>query len=109
MIGSLKKYRRTGSLFFLRRDPVELFPVCGEARRLAQAFPALCAALSRSTLALERYGWLVLWAPVPLLRTAGVFAFMGLHVGIFLTIDVDVFSFVLLVFSLTQKRSGVGR
>jgi len=55
----------------------------------------LCRLLSLSSLWLERLGWALLWVPVPFVRTLGLLAFAGLHIGIALVLRVRDFQLVM--------------
>lgn len=59
-------------------------------------FPTLLAALTFATLALEAFGPFLLFSPVLTgpIRTAAVLAFMSLHFGILVTMNVGLFPFI---------------
>lgn len=63
---------------------------------LLRQSPDLCSVLTLSSLLLERVGWIGLWVPVPLVRMLVLLAYAGLHIGIYLTIDVLDFHLVML-------------
>ena len=54
--------------------------------------PSLCQLLTHGALALETWGSWLLLVPQPALRTAALVAFAALHVGLFVTLDVGLYS-----------------